>query len=127
MDHRRTNLFLSAWLCLILGGGLASGSLLALGMTIVVGGVVLFFWAMTVAAPQRELSDEEIAGWQPDHGPMPDAGRVMYRIDTTLDEPIRTSIVCGPCGTLTVHEGPKPHSFTCPACGTELWIGEEEE
>ena len=30
-----------------------------------------------------------------------DAGRPMFRIDTTLDDPIRTSILCGRCAEIT--------------------------
>jgi transposase len=50
----------------------------------------------------------------------------MFRIDTTLDEPIRTSILCGRCANIEWVEGKKPKNFTCPSCGTELWVSEEE-
>jgi hypothetical protein len=49
----------------------------------------------------------------------------MYRVDTTLDEPKRSSILCGPCGTVTLVEGPKPNGYTCPACSIQLWQEEE--
>ena len=50
----------------------------------------------------------------------------MFRIDTTLDEPIRTSILCGRCAEITWIEGRKPKTFTCPSCGIDLWKSEEE-
>ena len=57
---------------------------------------------------------------------LPDAGRVMYRVDVTLDEPIRSTIVCGPCGNVVVQDGPRPPTFTCPKCSVMLWELEEE-
>ena len=64
--------------------------------------------------------------WTPSASYMPDAGRPMYRIDTTLEEPFRTSILCGRCANIELVEGKKPMQFTCPSCDTELWYSEEE-
>ena len=64
--------------------------------------------------------------WTPDASLMSDAGRPMFRIDTTLEEPIRTSILCGRCSNIDWVEGKKPSQFTCPSCGIELWHSEEE-
>ena len=43
----------------------------------------------------------------------------LYRIDVTIDEPIESTIVCGPCGKVTVIPGSKPSKFTCDYCHTE--------
>jgi hypothetical protein len=56
---------------------------------------------------------------------LPDAGRFMFRVDVTLDEPVTSSILCGPCGQVTVQPGPKPKSYTCPNCSRLLWDEEE--
>ena len=39
--------------------------------------------------------------WAPSPETLPEAGRVMFRVDTTLDDPIRTSVLCGACGNLS--------------------------
>ena len=72
------------------------------------------------------MSDAEVRSWRPEEGQLPDAGRVMYRVDVTIDEPIESTIVCGPCGKVTVQQGPKPDSFNCPQCNIQLWSIEEE-
>ena len=72
---------------------------------------------------EKSLLNEE---WEPSAIELPDAGRPMFRIDTTLDDPIRTSILCGRCAELTWIEGRKPKIFTCPSCGIDLWKSEEE-
>ena len=51
--------------------------------------------------------------------------RIKFRIDTTLDEPIKTSILCGNCSELTIVNNTKPNSFRCPKCKFELWDEEE--
>ena len=73
---------------------------------------------------QSSISSEEIASWTPDSSLLPDAGRTMYRVDTTLNEPIRTSILCGKCGKIVWVKGQKPISFSCNKCNILLW---EEE
>jgi transposase len=57
---------------------------------------------------------------------MPEAGRVMYRVDTTIDEPITTSILCGACAHIEVVKGKKPQTYTCVSCQKFLWLDEEE-
>ena len=64
--------------------------------------------------------------WEPSAIELRDAGRPMFRIDTTLDKPIRTSIMCGRCTEITWVEGRKPKTFTCSSCGVDLWKSEEE-
>jgi hypothetical protein len=73
---------------------------------------------------QKSISPEKIESWTPDASLLPDAGRAMYRVDTTLNEPIRTSILCGKCGNIVWVEGRKPSIFSCNNCNILLW---EEE
>ena len=79
---------------------------------------------MSLNSEESGWSAEKIAGWIPASEEMVEAGRVMYRVDTTLDEPINSTILCGSCGEVTLIDGPKPSDFTCPVCKEELW---EEE
>ena len=74
---------------------------------------------------QSGLSPEAVSNWKPDQGMLPEAGRFMFRVDVTLDEPIRTSILCGPCGSVEVRDGPRPASYVCPKCDLQLWDEEE--
>ena len=78
------------------------------------------------APSELELSPEAVAAWVPSMERLPDAGRFMYRIDVTMDEPIRTTILCGPCGNLDTVEGSRPEQYICPACDLTLWVSEEE-
>ena len=83
-----------------------------------------FFLVGMTLGRQRKLSPEAVAAWAPEGELLPDAGRFMYRVDVTLDEPIRSSILCGPCGHITLRDGSKPSAFSCPKCDRLLW---EEE
>ena len=93
--------------------------------TVGVLGILLFIVGMSLKS-NIGMSDAEVRSWRPEEGQLPDAGRVMYRVDVTIDEPIESTIVCGPCGKVTVQRGPKPDSFTCPQCNIQLWSIEEE-
>ena len=95
-----------------------------MALTVGLFGIVFFIVGMSMNR-QIGLSPEAIAGWQPEGETLRDAGRFMYRVDVTLDEPIRSSILCGACGHVHVQDGSKPSSFTCPNCDVQLW--EEEE
>ena len=77
-------------------------------------------------AAEENVDPEKVAAWEPDSTKMPDAGRVMYRIDTTLEPPIRTSVLCGRCGNLDWLDGTKPKIHSCNSCSTLLWESEEE-
>jgi len=124
VKNGKENLLIAGLICLVFGAFLTVGGIYAMGATIGVGGLVLFIVGMSVNT-ERTMSPEEIENWTPAAEKLPDAGRVMYRVDTTLDEPKRSSILCGPCGTVTLVDGPKPIGFICPACSTQLWQEEE--
>ena len=87
----------------------------------------MLIWAISMKDEPRPMSEKQIKSWAPDAEELaPGAGgSIMYRVDTTLDKPIRTSILCGACGHLEWNEGPKPDSYACVECGQALW--EEEE
>ena len=86
---------------------------------------MLLFFALGMPS-EAAVDPEELAAWAPDAVKMPDAGRVMYRVDTSLDAPIRTSILCGRCGHLEWVDGRKPAEYDCVGCSTMLWVAEEE-
>tara|TARA_B100000287_G_scaffold30099_1_gene28298 strand:+ start:4113 stop:4370 length:258 start_codon:yes stop_codon:yes gene_type:complete len=68
----------------------------------------------------------DFSSWSPEITNLPDAGGPMYRVDTTLEGPKITTVLCGRCPNLETIEGKPPRKFTCPSCGTELWSVEEE-
>ena len=127
--YRRMNLIISAWVCLVIGTGIIlysenSPLLLAFATPIAIAGIILLVIGLQLPN-EEDVDPAEIAAWEPDATMLPEAGRVMYRIDTTLNEPIRTSILCGQCGNLEWVEGGKPKFFDCIFCDVKLW--EEEE
>ena len=126
----KVNTVLAAWACLILGGGIALTSdasefTLATAVPLVIAGAVLLMIGLGME-DEGSLDPDSVADWEPDSTKMPDAGRVMFRVDTTLDPPIRTSILCGRCGKVDWADGRKPKSHTCSECDTLLWESEEE-
>jgi len=69
---------------------------LLVGTPLLIAGFPLLLVALSRG---RQASEEKAdPNWSPSPESLPDAGRVMYRVDTSLDEPIRTSILCGACG-----------------------------
>ena len=131
MQHLRTNLFITSWTLILLAAGISIGLPGAGGLAIsapfgIIGGGMLI-WAISMKEEPKGLSEKEISKWAPDADPMPPGagGSIMYRVDTTLDDPIRTSILCGACGHLEWNDGTKPSAYTCVECGQVLW--EEEE
>lgn len=128
--HVKVNIVFSGWLCILLGSILmftsgASAIVLSFAAPISVLGLVLLILGL-LYKDNENIDPKIIAAWEPDLSKMPDSGRVMYRVDTTLIEPIRTSILCGKCANLFWEEGTKPKSFTCPKCLLLLWHEEEE-
>ena len=128
VSNRQLNTIISAWLCIAIGSGLTlsnwSTFSIALSAPLSIGGVALLMVGITMGnyAEKPPLHKE----WKPSAEELRDAGRPMFRIDTTLDDPIMTSILCGRCAEITWTEGRKPKAFTCPSCGVDLWKSEEE-
>ena len=128
VSNRQLNTIISAWLCIAIGSGLtlSGGSTFSIGLSapLSIGGVVLLLVGITMGNDaEKSPSHKE---WEPLAAELRDAGRPMFRIDTTLDKPIRTSILCGRCAEITWIEGRKPKDFTCPSCGVDLWKSEGE-
>ena len=123
----RDNLLLSGWICVVLGASISIAVPESIGYTISfplgVGGIIMLILGMR-SDPEERVNIEQMRSWAPEEGPMREAGRVMYRIDTLIDPPIRTTIKCGSCGKVKWVEGGKPKSWTCPFCNIQLW---EEE
>jgi len=128
--HKRLNTVLSAWACIAVGSAIVlySGSspfALALGAPVSIAGAILLFIGIGMN-DETSVDEQIISSWEPESDIMPDAGGPMYRIDTTLVEPIRTSILCGRCGNIQWEEGGRPQLFVCPICEVELRRDEEE-
>lgn len=124
MQKVRENFLIASVICITAGGFFSVANLMSLAATIGLSGVVLFVLGMSMKSNQG-LSQEEILNWTPESTQLPDAGRVMYRVDVTLDEPKKCTVLCGPCGHLETLETDRPSQYVCPACSVQLW--EEEE
>ncbi len=96
-----------------------------MGAVVGLSGIICFIVGMSVPS-DMSMSPEAIENWKPSMEKLPDAGRFMYRVDVTMDEPIKSTILCGPCGHLETIDGSRPDEYTCPACGRLLWSDEEE-
>ena len=126
--YKRENLLISGLLLLIIGasGVVIDPSFSIIGGTIGIFGIILFVWGFSTKPDDFGWTQEEIDAWRPKAESLPDAGRVMYRVDTTLYEPKKTTILCGACGHLSKVEGEIPKSFICTKCDLPLWEDEEE-
>ena len=129
-SHVKINIIISGWVCIILGSLLLFSSgesslVLSFAAPVSVLGLILLILGL-MYKDEGSINPEEILSWEPDKTEMPESGRVMYRVDTTLIKPIRTSILCGKCGNIYWNEGVKPKSFDCPDCLITLWHEEEE-
>ena len=131
MQHLRNNLFIASWTLILLAAGISVGlpgaSGLAISAPLAIIGSLMLVWAISMKEEPKGMSEIDISKWTPEADPLPPGagGSVMFRVDTTLDEPIRTSILCGSCGHLEWNDGQKPTSYACAGCGLGLW--EEEE
>ncbi|DAC39466.1 MAG TPA: hypothetical protein D7I00_06255, partial [Candidatus Poseidoniales archaeon] len=94
----RENLILSGAICIVFGAFLSVGGVLSMGAVIGVSGIFLFIVGMSTSS-QQTMNEQEIAAWTPSPEQLPDANRIMYRVDVTIDEPKKTTILCGSCGT----------------------------
>lgn len=127
-NNSRTNLAISGWMCIVIGSGIIlssgpSSMVLAIAAPISISGIGLLLVAIGMP-DELEVDQEEIHAWMPDSGLLPDAGGPMFRVDTTLISPVKTSILCGRCGNLEILKGPKPSKYLCNECEIVLW---EEE
>ena len=125
MKNVRENFLISGIVLIV------SGAVLSLSVNIIMGAIsgvsgILCFIAGMSTPSQMGMSPEAVESWTPSMETLPDAGRFMYRVDVTLDEPIKSTILCGPCGNLDVIEGSKPDRYTCTSCGKLLWDDESE-
>ena len=131
MQHLRSNLFIASWTLILLAAGISvaitSSNGLAISAPLGIVGSGMLVWAISMKEEPKGMSEKEISDWTPESDPLPPGagGSVMYRVDTTLDDPIRTSILCGACGHVEWVEGRRPAGYACVGCGQELW--EEEE
>ena len=130
VSNRKLNLVIAAWVCILLAAGIVFGTAantfaIAVGAPLSIAGAALLIFGLGLP-DESSVNLEELAAWAPDAVKMPDAGRAMYRIDTSLDPPIRTSILCGRCGHLEWVNGRKPLSYECVKCEKVLWTQEEE-
>lgn len=131
MKHLRTNALIASWTLILLAVGVSVGLPGPAGLTIAapsgIIGCAMLIWAIGMRDEPKPMSDLEISRWTPDAEVLPPGagGSVMFRVDTTLDSPVRTSILCGPCGHVEWIDGKRPPDYACIGCGRELW--EEEE
>jgi hypothetical protein len=124
MQNVRENFLFAGVICLIAGAFFSVAGIISLAGTIGLSGIVLFLLGMTIKS-DRGMSPEEIENWVPESTQLPDAGRVMYRVDVTLDEPKKCTVLCGSCGHLEILETDRPIGYSCPACSLVLWDEEE--
>ncbi|MED6337645.1 MAG: hypothetical protein VYC12_01325 [Candidatus Thermoplasmatota archaeon] len=125
MRNKRENFLISGAVLITLGAMITFGVDLIMGVIVGLSGILCFLIGMSTPS-SIEMSPEAIAAWKPTIEKLPDAGRFMYRVDVTLDQPYRSQILCGPCGHLEEVDGQKPAEYTCTSCGRQLWISEEE-
>ena len=85
----------------------------------------MFILGMSAPSPESSMTEEEIKNWKPNAQKMADAGRIMYRVDTTIDEPYKQPFFVER-GFIGEVDGERPASYTCSNCDTMLWEEEEE-
>ena len=125
MKNRRENFLICGIVLIVFGALFSLGVNIAMGGVVGISGIVCFIIGMSVPS-QMGLSPEAVAEWTPSIERLPDAGRFMYRVDVTMDEPIKATILCGPCGHLETVDGLRPKKYTCISCRRVLWTDEEE-
>ena len=125
MRNPRERFILSGTVCIFFGAFFSVAGIFALAGTIGICGIVLFIIGMSTKS-DYSMSKKEIREWLPTSEGMPEAGRVMYRVDTTIDQPFTTSILCGSCAHIEVVKGKRPQTYTCVSCERFLWLDEEE-
>ena len=125
MKNRRENFLICGIVLIVFGALFSLGVNIAMGGVVGISGIACFIIGMSIPS-QMGLNPEAVAEWTPSIERLPDAGRFMYRVDVTMDEPIKSTILCGPCGHLETIDGPRPNEYTCVSCDRVLWVDEEE-
>ena len=125
MKNRRENFLISGIVLIVFGALFSLGVNIVMGGVVGLSGIICFVIGMSIQS-NMGLSPQAVADWKPSMEMLPDAGRFMYRVDVTMDEPIKSTILCGPCGHLETVEGPRPDQYTCTSCNRLLWSDEEE-
>ena len=125
MKNRRENFLISGIVLIVMGALMSIAIDAVMGAVAGLGGILCFIIGMSTPT-EMGLSPEASVNWKPSMERLPDAGRFMYRVDVTIDEPISSTILCGPCGNLESVDGPRPEHYTCPVCSRQLWSAEEE-
>ena len=125
MKNRRENFLICGIVLIVFGALFSLGVNIAMGGVVGISGILCFIVGMSIPS-KLELSPEAISEWKPSIERLPDAGRFMYRVDVTMDEPIKSTILCGPCGHLETIDGPRPKKYNCINCNRAFWIDEEE-
>jgi hypothetical protein len=125
MKNRRENFLISSIVLIVMGALLSLSIDVIMGAIVGLSGILCFILGMSTPTTMG-LSPEAVANWKPSMERLPDAGRFMYRVDVTMDEPISSTILCGPCGNLESIDGSRPDHYTCPVCNRQLWTTEEE-
>ena len=129
-NFSQQNVIISSILCLGVGSIIFfnSNSILwsSASVTIFIAGIILLVMGLFLKISSA-LDIKKINNWIPDNHNLPDVGRPMYRVDTTLFSPIRTSILCGRCKHIEWIDGSKPKFYSCINCGILLWHNNEEE
>ena len=119
----RENFLITGFVCILFGASMSVAGLGPMAITVGLFGVVFFLVGMSLGR-QTGLSPEAIANWQPTASDSPRPAGSCSR-GCSLDDPIRTSVLCGSCGHVQVEDGHRPASYTCPSCGLQLWDEEE--
>ena len=97
----RENLILGGFICIAFGAFFTVAEVYTLASTVGVLGIALFVIGMSLKS-NIGLSKEAVRNWRPAEGKLPDAGRVMYRVDVTIDDEICSGgipLVLGCCVT----------------------------
>lgn len=123
--NKRENFLISGAVLLVLGAMFSFGADAMMGAIMGISGILCFILGMTLGTT-LEMSPEAVGKWKPSMEALPDAGRYMYRVDVTMDNPIQSTILCGPCGHLEKIEGGRPSQYSCTKCAKQLWLDEEE-
>ena len=105
MRSSKENFLIAGIICLVSGAFFTVAGLFAFSTTVGIGGLILFILGMSAPSPESSMTEEEIKNWKPNAQKMADAGRIMYRVDTTIDKPYKTTILCGACGFIGEVDG----------------------